>query len=188
MIKIKGAPVSDAIKAIKRRHGDQAYNTIVGLLEGETRALFEQAPILPTSWYSLDAFVQFLEMDLKVTAEGNEQELIQRSEDLIERQLRGIYKLFIKLGSPEFVLKRIAVIHRTYFQGVSVEVRLSGDGKAVVKYTGFEKQHRLIGLSIIGFYRKALELSGAKAVKAEYTTSIEDDKGYCELMLSWNDK
>jgi len=48
--------------------------------------------------------------------------------------------------------------------------------------------HRLIGLSIIGFYRKALEISGAKDVKAEFTTSIEEDKGYCELVLNWNDK
>lgn len=188
MIEIKGAVVNEAIKSIKARHGDQTYNTIVGLLKRETRALFEQASILPTSWYSLDAFVQFLEMDLKVTAQGNERELIKRSEELIERQLRGIYKLFIRLGSPEFVLNRISVVHRTYFQGVSIEASLPSAGKAIVKYTGFEKQHRLIGLSIIGFYRKALEISGAREIKAEYTTSIEEDKGYCELILSWSGK
>jgi hypothetical protein len=71
---------------------------------------------------------------------------------------------------------------------VGVEVNLPSPGKAVVKYTGFAKQHRLIGLIIIGFYRKALEISGAKDVKAGFTTSIEDDKGYCELLLSWRGK
>ena len=63
-----------------------------------------------------------------------------------------------------------------------------GAGKAMVKHTGFKKQHRLIGFAIIGFYRNALEIAGAKAVKAEYATSIEDDKGYSELILSWNDE
>jgi hypothetical protein len=188
MVKIKGTAVSDTIKAVKARYGDQTYDTIVGLLKGETRALFERPFILPSSWYSLDAFVEFLEMNLKVTAQGNEQELIKRSEVLVERQLSGIYKWFVKLGSPEFVLNRISMVHGTYFQGVNVEVRLPSPGKAIVKYTGFEKQHRLIGLSIVGFYRKALEISGAKDVKAEYTSSIEQDKGYCELVLSWSGK
>ena len=188
MIKIKGIAVSDTIKAVKAQYGDQTYNSIVDLLKGETRELFEAPAILVSSWYSLDAFVEFLEMYLKVTAQGNEQELIKRSEVLIERQLSGIYKWFVKWGSPEFVLNRIATVHRTYFQGVDVEVSVPSPGKAIVKYTGFAKQHRLMGPIIIGFYRKALEISGAKDVKAAYTSSIEDDKGYCELILTWRGK
>jgi hypothetical protein len=188
MIKIKGTALIDTIKGIKDRYGDQTYKNIVDQLKGETRALFERSLILPSSWYSLDAFAQFLEMYLKVAVQGNEQELIKRSEVLIERQLSGIYKWFVKLGSPEFVLNRISAVHRTYFQGVGIEVNLPSPGKAILKYTGFAKQHRLIGLIIIGFYRKALEISGAKEVKAEYTSSIEDDKGYCELILSWRGK
>ena len=188
MIKIKGTAVNDTIKAVKAQYGDQTYNSIVDLLEGETRAVFEQPFILPSSWYSLDAFVQFLEMYLKVTAQGNEQKLIKRSEVLIERQLSGIYKWFVKWGSPEFVLNRIAVVHRTYFQGVDVEVSVPSPGKAIAKYMGFAKQHRLMGPIIIGFYRKALEISGAKDVKAAYTSSIEDDKWYCELILTWRGK
>ena len=188
MAEIKGTALNDTIKGIKERYGDETYKNIVDQLEGETRTLFERSHILPSSWYSLDAFVEFLEMYLKVAVQGNEQELIKRSEVLIKRQLSGIYKWFVKLGSPEFLLNRISAVHRAYFQGVGVEVNLPSPGKAVVKYTGFAKQHRLIGLIIIGFYRKALEISGAKDVKAGFTTSIEDDKGYCELLLSWRGK
>jgi len=188
MVNIKGTALNDTIKAIKAEYGDQTYKTIVDLLKGETRALFERGFILPSSWYSLDAFVQFLEMYLRVTVQGNEQELTKQAEVLIKRQLKGIYKWFVKLGSPEFVLNRISTVHKTYFQGVDVEVSLPSPGKAIVKYTGFSKQHWLIGNIIIGFYRKALEISGAKEVKAEYSSSIRDDKGYCELVLGWKGK
>ena len=188
MPEIKGTALTDTIKSIKRRFGEQTYNTIVDQLKGETRALFQRSLILPSSWYSVDAFVQFLEMYVKVAVQGNEQDLVRGSEIVIERQLSGIYKWFVKLGSPEFVLNRMSAVHRTYFQGVDIEVKLPSPGKAVVKYTGFAKQHRLIGLIIIGFYRKALEISGAKEVKAEFSTSIEDGKGYSELLLSWKGK
>jgi len=68
------------------------------------------------------------------------------------------------------------------------DINLPSPGKAILKYKGFAKQHRLIGLIIIGFYRKALEISGAKEVKAEFKSSIEDDRGYFELLLSWRGK
>jgi len=102
MAEIKGTALNDTIKGIKERYGDQTYKNIVDQLKGETRTLFERSHILPSSWYSLDAFVEFLEMYLKVAVQGNEQELIKRSEVLIKRQLSGIYKWFVKLGSPEF--------------------------------------------------------------------------------------
>jgi len=188
MVEIKGSVVSDAIKNVKTNFGDDMYNVIVSQLKPETRPIFEGGSILPISWYPLDAFLEFLEMDLKVTANGDEQELIRRSEKVIEGELSGIYKLFVKLGSPGFVLNRISSVHQTYFRGVDIEVELPGPGKAIMKYTGFEKQQRLVGMSIIGFYRKALEISGAKNVTAEFITPIEDDKGYCELALNWNDK
>jgi hypothetical protein len=189
MVEIKGAVLCDSIKAVKvQRDGEQTYNTIVDQLKGETRTLFKQEAILPAGWVSLDAFVEFLEVEIKVTAQGNEQELIKWTEAVVERQLRGIYRMFVKLGTPQFVLNRLAVVHKTYFRGVTIEVSLPSPGKGIIKYTGFAKQHRLMGLIIIGFYRKALELSGAKDVTAKFTTSIEDNKGYCELFLTWSGK
>jgi hypothetical protein len=188
MVEVKGSVVSDSIKAVKAHFGDQAYNSIVDQLKGETRALFERASILSSSWYSLDAFTEFLEMDIKVTAKGNEQELVTRAEAVIEQQLSGIYKMFVRFGTPQFVLNRISVIHQTYFRGVGVSMSMPTANRAVLKYTGFAKQHRLIGFTIIGFYRKALEISGAKDVNANYTTFIEEGKGYCELHLSWSGK
>ena len=188
MVEIKGSVVSDSIKSVKEKFGEQIYATIVNQLHGETRALFERASILSSSWYPLDAFTEFLEQDINVTAQGKEQELIRRAELVIERQLGGIYKMFVKFGTPQFVLNRLTVIHQTYFRGVAATVTMPGSGKAIKRYTGFSKQHRLIGPSIIGFYRKALEISGAKDVAAQFTTSIEDDKGYCLLNLSWSGK
>jgi hypothetical protein len=107
------------------------------------------------------------------------------SEAVIERQLRGIYKAFVKLGSPEFVIKRIAAVHATYFQGVPIEVQIQGNGRALVTYTGFEKQHRIMGFAIVGFFKKALEISGAKDVAIYFSVPIEEGKSYSELSIAW---
>ncbi|MGQ9534469.1 MAG: hypothetical protein ACUVTF_04445 [bacterium] len=42
-----------------------------------------------------------------------------------------------------------------------------------------------MSFGIISFYKKALEITGAKNVKIKYITPIEGDLGYSELELSW---
>ena len=111
--------------------------------------------------------------------------LIGRTEAVIERQLHGIYRVFVRLRSPESIIKRIVIIHRTYFTGASVGFDLPRPGRAIVKYGGFEKHHRLLEYVIIGFYRKALELCGAKRVQVMVTVPIVQGGGSCELTITW---
>jgi hypothetical protein len=185
MVQIKGSAIQETINQVKRRSGEDAFQKILELLDEEARNVFK-SEIYSSSWYSLDFFTRFLELEIRLLAEGKEEMVTRGSEAVIERQLRGIYKAFVKLGSPEFVIKRIAAVHATYFQGVPIEVKLPGKGQAWIKYTGFEKQHRIMGFAIIGFFKKALEISGANDVVIHFATPIEEGKGYSELSISWS--
>src|SRR5580658_11327536 len=184
MVQFKGTAIKDTIQQIKSRAGEDALQKILGLLDEETRKVLE-GEIFSSTWYSLDLFTRFLEIEIRVLADGNEEMVTRGSEAVIERQLRGIYKAFVKLGSPEFVIKRIAAVHATYFQGVSIDVQRPSPNQALVRYTGFEKQHRIMGFAIVGFFKKALEISGAKDVVIYFSTPIEEGKGYSELSIAW---
>lgn len=184
MVQIKGTVLVDAIEAVKSRAGDDELKQIVKSLNGEARKLFE-GQIFPSNWYSLDHFAAFLAATVDKTAGGNREILIARSEKVTERQLRGIYRIFVKLGSPEFVVKRIAAVHSTYFQGVDIFPEFDGVNKATLKYLGFEKQHQIMEYGIRGFYRKALEISGAKNVNAQFTTSIAEGLNHSVLAVTW---
>ncbi len=184
VVQIKGTAVLDTIKAIKERAGTGEFERIVGHLDEETQKVF-RGEIAPSSWYPFDAFARFLEAAVRETAGGNEEELIKRSEAVIERQLRGIYKIFIKLGSPEFVIRRIAAVHSTYFEGVDIIAERKGPNTAAIQYVGFTREHRIIGFVIIGFFRKALEISGAKQIDVRSRVPIEAGEPYCELSLNW---
>jgi hypothetical protein len=185
MVQIKGSAIKETIEQIKSRAGEAAFQKILGLLDEETRKIYA-GEIFSSTWYPLDLFTRFLEIEIRVLANGNEEMVTRGSEAVIERQLRGIYKAFVKLGSPEFVIKRIAAVHATYFQGVPIDVQLQGHNRALVKYTGFEKQHRIMGFAIVGFFKKALEISGAKDVAIYFSVPIEEDKGYSELSIAWS--
>ncbi|HTB92084.1 MAG TPA: hypothetical protein VK728_04585 [Candidatus Sulfotelmatobacter sp.] len=184
MVQIKGSAIKETINQIKARSGEDALQKIFGLLDEETLKVC-QGEIYSSTWYPLDLFTRFLEVEIRVLADGKEEMVTRGSEAVIEKQLRGIYKAFVKLGSPEFVIKRIAAVHETYFQGVPIEVHVQGPGKAVVRYKGFEKQHRIMGFAIIGFFKKALEISGAKDVALRFTVPIEQGGEFAELSIAW---
>ena len=185
MVQIKGSAIQETIRQVKSRSGDEALHKILGLLDEEARKIFE-GEIFSSTWYPLDAFARFLEVEINVLAAGNEEMVTRGSEAVIERQLRGIYKAFVKLGSPEFVIKRIAAVHVTYFNGVPIEVDMPAPRSAIVRYKGFQKQHRIMGFAIIGFFRKALEISGAKDVETHFSVPIEEGKGFAELSITWS--
>ncbi len=188
MVEIKGSAFVDTISKLKQRWGDGTYRKVLNDLNPETRQRFEKTIFLSSGWYPLDDFVQFIASDVKLTADGNVKELTARSESIIESQLRGIYRVFVKIGSPEFVINRIAKTHESYFRGVSIDAKLAAPKKAIVRYTGFECRQSLIGFVIVGFFKKALEISGATDVSVVFTTPIEKSAGSCELEITWKNK
>jgi hypothetical protein len=185
MAEIKGTVLIDSIKAIKARGGEAEFQKIVKELSGATRTIFE-GRISPSSWYPVDAFAEFLEADIRETAGGVREVLISRAEKVIENQLRGIYRVFVKYGSPMFVVKRIAAVHATYYNGIEIMPQAHEANGATIRYVGLRKRHEIMGFGIIGFFRKALEISGARDVSVKFTVPISDEKEYAELTIHWS--
>jgi hypothetical protein len=182
-IRLKGTSFQDAIAAVKRREGERRYGEIVASLPLECRRVFEGV-IVPTSYYPLDAFVAFLDAGLRLSGD-DERILIKRSEAVAEHQLGDTYRSFIRPGAPHLVIERIATIHRTFFAGAQIQVESKSKTSASIRYVGFRKEHRLIEYIQIGFYRKALDLCGARGVVVEASVPIAEGREYCELSISW---
>ncbi len=183
MVEIRGFLINNSVASLKKRIGDQVYDDILSQLDDQSRQLFE-SPISDVAWYPLDYFAKFLEQDIKFTANGDENVLVSRSEALHEGHMKDVYAGFSS-ESPQAFLEHVTVLHQLYFKGVSLEIRLAGANKAILKYTGFEKQHRIMEPTIIGFYRAVLKTSGIKDIQTKYLIPIEDESKYGELEIVW---
>jgi hypothetical protein len=69
MVSIKGTAVLETFSQIKNRAGEDAFQKILALLDDETRNVFKGQVFSP-SWYPLDQFVRFLELEIRVLARG----------------------------------------------------------------------------------------------------------------------
>lgn len=180
---IKGRVLLDTLAAVRERSGEQELAKIIKSLSNESRKVFESS-ILFSEWYPLDAFTEFLEVNIRETANGDREVLAKRSEKVVESQLRGVYKIFVRLGSPKFVISRISAVHETYFRGVKIIMEFERHS-ATVRYVGFQKEHNIMEQVVIGFFRKALAMSGANRVELKFTVPIAQAGPYSELAISW---
>ena len=180
---IKGRVLLDSLAAIKQRESEAVLVQIVQSLSEKSRRVFE-SPILFSDWYPLDAYAEFLEADVRETANNNCEVLAQRSGKIVEAHLRGVYRIFVRLGSPKFVITRISAVHQAYFRGVTIAPQVDGH-RATIRYFGFQKQHAIMESTITGFFRKALELSGAKHIDLKFTVPIAQAGPYAELTIDW---
>ena len=184
MPQISGSVLLDTIKAVKARSGDQELAKILAHLDGEAKLIFN-SPIESWKWYPVDAFVRFLETDIRETAGGDRRVLIERSKKVVEAQLRGVYGVVVKLGSAKFVINRIATIHASYFQGVQIIPEIEDGPRATIKYIGFEKHHDMMEYIVIGFFLKALEICGARDVSVIFTVPISQGAAFSEVTIAW---
>jgi len=185
MPQISGSVLLDTIKAVKARRGDEELANILVHLDGEAKRIFN-APIESWKWYPVDAFVGFLETDIRETADGDRTVLIERSKKVIESQLYGIYKFLVKLGSPKFVINRIATIHASYFQGIQIIPEIEDGSRATIKYIGFESHHDIMEYVVIGFFLKALEVCGARDISVSFSVPISQGAAYSEVTIAWD--
>ncbi|HET6412374.1 MAG TPA: hypothetical protein VFG53_09955 [Anaeromyxobacter sp.] len=181
--KVKGRTLLDTLASIRERVGEAAFQSLVGSLEPAVREPLRE--VLASQWYPLDVMTGLLNAEIRAFDGGDAGVLVGRAEAVVEKQLRGIYRIFIRLGSPEWIVKRIAAIHQAYFQGIDVGHEILEANRARVTYTGFESQHAILANVIVGFYRKALQLSGAADVRVHFQKPIGASDGKAVLLVSW---
>lgn len=184
MVKIKGLVVLDTLQAVKAREGQAGWAKLFGLLGDDAKACL-QGELHPTAWYPLEVLTELLGADLRETASGKDHVLVGRVEAVVEKELRGVYRALFRPSPPEVMLKRIVTIHETYFQGVTIGFEQPRAGLALITYAGFGEQHEVMKSVLIGFYRKALELCGAKQTGASLQATTVEGTLRWTVTLLW---
>ncbi len=100
--------------------------------------------------------------------------------------LSGIYKIFVKVGSPDFILKRASTILSGYYSPCKLSVTESGPGKAILQITEFPEPSMLVESRIGGWMQRALEIHGCKSPQVKVTRSMTRGEPVTEYDATWN--
>lgn len=183
MASIKGTAVEASLRYVRERFDDATLGRVLDALPEADRAAFRHG-VLASSWYPMDAFLRFME--------ESERQLGPQEPDLVRRMgrasseysLRGIYKIFFKVGSPEFIIARAAPVFSSYYDTGQMKVVESVPGHAKMELTGFAGARQFCE-RVHGWMERTLELAGARNVRLAHTACVHRGDAVCRFEAIW---
>lgn len=184
-MEVKGAAIITIPFFIKDRFGEGGLNQWVNALTPEARKVYP-ASVLVSSWYPLKEFLIepirrmcdfFYAGDLKGARESG-----RFSADY---SLKGIYKIFVKLGSPEFMLRRAGTILPLYYTPSEMKVVECRKGQGIMQITRFQSMDQALEIRIAGWMERAIEISGGKQPNIKITKSLTAGDPLSEFLATW---
>jgi len=179
--RVKGTLFVDYVRMMR---GQKDANWSKHLTVEDLRFLQER--IIPDGWYPMDVFERMGLAILAELARGDVQlsRLWGKAQvDWVTVQHPGL----VALGDPCDTLMRFRVLRNSFFDYQALEIRAISDGEASieVQYGMSPIAEQAASLQTMGFFERLLELAGAKAVTAWFSTQSWTQDKVTTMQLRW---
>lgn len=185
-MKIKGAGLKSHKAFVKQVFGEEGLDRALRALSEADRAVIGSNVILASDWLDFEPYIRFFRAVATELNQGDESIWFRMGEAAAERDLGGIYRIFVKLGSPRYIIKQTAAVFKQYYSDGEASSEVLDSNKVRLTIRGFETHHYPIETVIAGWGKKALELSGGKAPQVRVVRSLKSGGGVAEFEATWS--
>ncbi len=182
---VKGTAIVAIPEFIVKKFGKKGLDRWLAAINEKARKVYE-GHILVGNWYPVTEIMHeptqkmcdlFYRGDVKGAREGGRYSA--------ELALKGVYRIFVRLGSPEFLIRRASNAFTSYYQPSEIKVVAQEDKMAIIHITKFPEASYLVENRIAGWIEGALEISGCKNVNIQIPQSLAKGAPYTEIVGSW---
>jgi hypothetical protein len=184
LARVKGTAVQSSLRYVRERFGDAVLADVLGGLAEDDRRQLEG--VLASSWYDVALFLRFmLESERKLGAQ--EPGLVRNmGRASCDYGVKGVYKVFFRLGSPEFIIGRAARVFSSYYDTGELRILETRPGRCVGELVGFEGGAPQFCERIFGWMQRTLELAGAKNLRSKHELCVHRGGSACRFEGDWD--
>jgi hypothetical protein len=185
MMETKGGTIQHLVPYIKEKFGEEAYQKWLDTLPPESQKIYS-AQILPSMWYPVKEASRIpTETMIKLFFDSDPKKAIDVGIYTAEKMLKGIYKAFIKFGSPSFIISKSSSMLATLYRPAELEVVDIGSNNSIVRFTEFPEMYEALEYATIGFVQTIHKLCGCKDIDVRINASITRGDPYTEIEATW---
>ena len=184
-MKVKGTIVTSVQGYIKENFPNR-YEEWVDRLNAESKAIFNTS-ILATEWYDYqDGLNRPSDIAADMFYSGDVKKLSwEIGRFSAEIGLKGIYKVFILIATPQFIMKRGGKILASFYQPSVLEIGEERAKGVDLHITEFPEPTEIAENRIGGWVEKALEICGVKNITIEITKSLLKGDDKTVYVVNW---
>ncbi|MFC1678197.1 hypothetical protein ACFLZ9_00490 [Patescibacteria group bacterium] len=185
MMEVKGGAIKDTPEFIKENFGEDAYHAWLDSLSDASKKIFT-SQILVSAWYPIEpADIEPNKKIIELFYRGDPRGAKEVGRYAADKILTGIYKAFVKLGSPSFIISKASAIMVTFYKPSKLEIKEKSEKHVIVRITEFEQMTEILEYNFAGFMERALEICGCKNVEIKIITSLAKGGPYSEFESTW---
>ncbi len=182
-MKIKGVAIKATKEFIVGKFGEDGFERWLKNLSPEAREVYS-SKILPSVWYPLTKIGSEPRQKIcDLFYNGDPRGCIDLGIYSAKFSLTGIYKVFIKIATTDYLIKKVSQVTSLYYHPSRYVVKSRENDRIVIHIEEFPEPHKAIEYTNLGYIKGALELCGYKDIKTELTTSLASGDRYTELII-----
>ena len=183
MQQIKGTILKSRLGFVEQHWGRAGLDSVLAELEPEDRKALEA--ILTVKWYPF-AVGERLDAAIVRVLGGGKTDVFERlGEASADANLTTLHRNFLTPGKPHVFLGKAPQIYRFYYETGSREYAQTGERSGTITTHDAETFSTPDCLTVIGWYRRALEMCGASGIAIEEDECRARGGSVCRYQVRW---
>ncbi len=183
---VKGNLVLSRRWYLAERLGASALSQVMYALPDDARKLLENQ-VMPFFWYD---FGLLLDVDLAIidlTMSGSSERMFGFGLVLGAHDVGTVYRVFLSIASPAFVLKKVAALGSLYFKESTLSFTPAERQAGRVELVGRCMPRYMCHFGISGWLTAVLEAANARNVAVEHTRCVHSGAERCQWQCRWDE-
>ncbi len=158
-----------AIKKIIQEKSNLDWQAFMQARSPQVREMFDDGSM--NSWIEFAVETEVFEAAARLLYPEDKQALRRLGAEVAQRHFTGIYKIFLRIPSVGFVVKRASQIYKTLYDAGDAGVEDLKETSCILTATGLESLSHVQHEYICGFLTRVVELTGVKNVQVTHDAS-----------------
>lgn len=182
---IKGSAVKATKEYVLKKHPDR-YEEWLKKLSPQARNIISN-PILATQWYPIEeSVVEPTTTACDLFFDKLENAAWQMGEFSADQALSGIYKVFVLISTPQFIISRGAKVFQSYYKDSEIIIKDKSEEHVRLQIVKFPYPHEVMECRIAGWISGAIQKTGHKKIDVKITKSMTKGDPYTEIYSKWS--
>ena len=182
---IKGGVIKARLDFVRARAGEAGLEEVLRRLPRQDQEVL-RGWILPITWFPLDLNLRLDDAIAAVLSPGDRDRIfLEMGRASADSNLGGPQRPYLREGEPHFLLRATPQIYSAYYRVGRRTYDRTGENAAVLRTYDAQNVTRTDCLTVVGWYQRAIELSGGKAVRVTETHCRTRGDPHCEYHCEW---
>lgn len=182
---VRGTSILTISNFVKEKFGED-YNKFIETLYIDSKKIYTNN-IIHSKWYSFKWGMKIPMLIISDMFYCNDYRKCAKELGFYtaEQTLTGIYKFFIQLGSPNFIISKANYIFKYHFKNTIIEVKLNEIKHIIVSIKDFDEINEMTEYNIGAWIEKSLIISGCNGIKIKMMKQLSISDNETLYDITW---